>query len=294
MTVHVAQGLTVDRAFVLAGSGLNRELGYTALSRGRETNHLYAARNPKTVAAITRLSTRTASIRSPASPRSSPRARRPRWRSTRAAPRGTAPSTTRNKTTARPAPSAAPPRPRALAGSRIAGASSRRFVDEAQLEQRVQTLRRQQVEQHHGAPAISRRPHGRQPITRDGPPYRRASPRARGDPRPRSGTRAMSATKLPTGQAVPRLALTKAEAAEALGVSVDFFEDHIMCELRIVRRGRRRLIPVAELVRWLRAAPTARSRTRAPTRRASVRGTRRAARPPRARCPASGGRSGRA
>ena len=37
MTVHVAQGLTVDHAFVLAGPGLNRELGYTALSRGRET-----------------------------------------------------------------------------------------------------------------------------------------------------------------------------------------------------------------------------------------------------------------
>jgi hypothetical protein len=48
MTVHVAQGLTVDHAFVLAGSGLNRELGYTALSRGRQTNHLYAARNPET------------------------------------------------------------------------------------------------------------------------------------------------------------------------------------------------------------------------------------------------------
>ena len=46
MTVHVAQGLTVDHAFVLAGPGLNRELGYTALSRGRETNHLYAARDP--------------------------------------------------------------------------------------------------------------------------------------------------------------------------------------------------------------------------------------------------------
>ena len=35
MTVHVAQGLTVDHAFVLAGPGLNRELGYTAISRGR-------------------------------------------------------------------------------------------------------------------------------------------------------------------------------------------------------------------------------------------------------------------
>jgi len=35
------------------------------------------------------------------------------------------------------------------------------------------------------------------------------------------------------------------------GVSVDFLEDHVLCELRIVRRGRRRLIPVVELTRWL-------------------------------------------
>jgi excisionase family DNA binding protein len=48
-----------------------------------------------------------------------------------------------------------------------------------------------------------------------------------------------------------RLALSKAEAAAALGVSVDFFEDHVMHQLRIVRLGRRRLIPVDELVRWL-------------------------------------------
>jgi len=49
----------------------------------------------------------------------------------------------------------------------------------------------------------------------------------------------------------PRLALSKAEAAETLGVSVDFLEQHVMPELRIVRRGRRRLIPLRELGRWL-------------------------------------------
>ena len=53
------------------------------------------------------------------------------------------------------------------------------------------------------------------------------------------------------GARVPRLALTKAEAAEALGVSVDFLEQHVMPELRIVRRGRRRLIALGELERWL-------------------------------------------
>jgi hypothetical protein len=52
-------------------------------------------------------------------------------------------------------------------------------------------------------------------------------------------------------QRVPRLALSKTEAAAALGVSVDFFDEHVMPELRVVRRGRRRMIPVRELDRWL-------------------------------------------
>jgi excisionase family DNA binding protein len=50
---------------------------------------------------------------------------------------------------------------------------------------------------------------------------------------------------------IPRLALNKQEAAQALGVSLTFFEAEIAHELRMVRRGRRRLVPVAELQRWL-------------------------------------------
>lgn len=50
---------------------------------------------------------------------------------------------------------------------------------------------------------------------------------------------------------VGRLAVSKTEAAKALGVSVDFFDDHVSQELRCVRRGRRRLYPVRELERWL-------------------------------------------
>jgi len=38
------------------------------------------------------------------------------------------------------------------------------------------------------------------------------------------------------------LALSKSEAAGALGVSVDFFDEHAVRELRIVRCGRRRLV----------------------------------------------------
>jgi len=48
-----------------------------------------------------------------------------------------------------------------------------------------------------------------------------------------------------------RLALTPDEAAAAVGVSRDFFDEHIAGELRIVRRGRRRLVPIRELERWL-------------------------------------------
>ena len=53
---------------------------------------------------------------------------------------------------------------------------------------------------------------------------------------------------------LPRIALTKPEAARALGVSVDHLERHILPELRVIRsgNGRRRLvlIPARELERW--------------------------------------------
>lgn len=50
---------------------------------------------------------------------------------------------------------------------------------------------------------------------------------------------------------VPRLALTAMEAPAALGVSHDFFKEHIASELRWVRRGRKKLVSVRELERWL-------------------------------------------
>lgn len=50
---------------------------------------------------------------------------------------------------------------------------------------------------------------------------------------------------------VPRLALSPDEAAKALGVSRDYLDEHISPELRWVRRGRRKLVAVSELERWL-------------------------------------------
>jgi hypothetical protein len=40
------------------------------------------------------------------------------------------------------------------------------------------------------------------------------------------------------------------EAAEALGVSPDFFDRHVRPELRLVRRGRLVFVFISELERW--------------------------------------------
>lgn len=56
------------------------------------------------------------------------------------------------------------------------------------------------------------------------------------------------AKKLPAS--IPRIALTPPEAAAAIGVGPDFFDQNVAPELRMIRRGRKRLVPVAELERW--------------------------------------------
>lgn len=52
-------------------------------------------------------------------------------------------------------------------------------------------------------------------------------------------------------RAIPRLAYSPDEAAVALGCSRDFFDEHVKPELRLVRRGRRVFVAIAELERWL-------------------------------------------
>lgn len=53
---------------------------------------------------------------------------------------------------------------------------------------------------------------------------------------------------------IPRVTLTRAEAAVSLGMSLDSFERHVQPELRMVRRGSLRLVPVGELERWAEEA----------------------------------------
>jgi hypothetical protein len=49
---------------------------------------------------------------------------------------------------------------------------------------------------------------------------------------------------------VPRVALTREEAAAALGMSLDSFERYVQPDLRLMRCGRLRLVSVRELERW--------------------------------------------
>ena len=64
----------------------------------------------------------------------------------------------------------------------------------------------------------------------------------------------MTRLQMPKNEKAPRLALSLDEAAAALGVSRDYFDEHIRPELRVVRRGRRVLVATAEISRWLDSA----------------------------------------
>jgi hypothetical protein len=55
----------------------------------------------------------------------------------------------------------------------------------------------------------------------------------------------------PSKPDIPRLALTFAESAAILGVSDEFFAQYVAHEVRFVRRGRKKLVAIRELERWL-------------------------------------------
>jgi hypothetical protein len=57
----------------------------------------------------------------------------------------------------------------------------------------------------------------------------------------------------PSSVAVPTVALavSREQAASLIGVSVDTFERRVLPALRVVQVGRRQLVPVRELERWV-------------------------------------------
>ena len=71
---------------------------------------------------------------------------------------------------------------------------------------------------------------------------------SRGRPAPSSRASAGVAA----GRQPVSLALSKPDAAAALGISINSFERHVQPHLPVVRLGKLRLFPVEELERWLR------------------------------------------
>ena len=61
----------------------------------------------------------------------------------------------------------------------------------------------------------------------------------------------MSVSSKVNAAPVPRLSLNVQEACAALGVSWDVWRQHIEPDVRLVRVGRRKVIAVTELERWL-------------------------------------------
>ena len=53
------------------------------------------------------------------------------------------------------------------------------------------------------------------------------------------------------GPSAPRLALSRSEAATALGMSLRQFQRHVQPNLRCIYSGQLRLYPIAELERWM-------------------------------------------
>jgi hypothetical protein len=50
---------------------------------------------------------------------------------------------------------------------------------------------------------------------------------------------------------VPRVALTREEAAAAMGIGLDSFERYVQPHVRMIRWGRLRLVPLVELERFV-------------------------------------------
>lgn len=50
---------------------------------------------------------------------------------------------------------------------------------------------------------------------------------------------------------VAPIALTKTDAAAALGISIDSLERHVIPQIRVIRRGKLVLVPTRELTRWV-------------------------------------------
>jgi len=58
---------------------------------------------------------------------------------------------------------------------------------------------------------------------------------------------------MPSGREVPAISVPRAQAAAALGMSIDSFERYVQPDLRANRRGRLRLFLISDLRAWAEA-----------------------------------------
>ena len=251
MTGHVAQGATVDRAFVLASEGMSREWAYVALSRGRLSNRLYVAAQPDDeraefapVDAGAARSGRAAGggAAGERRPGARDRQRRRRRRARRGIEaergrgsgddesggrsrrggisgcRGAGASSTSARERERAADGAA--RRGAAARRRRRGMATRRFVTRARAGGAAGRVARADRGAHDRAGAAARARH-------------------------RAGALSVVPKTPPRPvQPVPRFTLTRKEAAASLGISLNHFERRVQPELKVVLSGQLVLIPV--------------------------------------------------
>lgn len=117
---------------------------------------------------------------------------------------------------------------------------------------RSSTTRQPQTELLFGAPAVDGAPPDlvdesprRRPIRQRATPKMRPEP-ARGSPASAGGSRSVGRPV----QAVPRLLVTRKEAAASLGMSLDTFERRVQPVIKLVPCGQLVLVPLRELERW--------------------------------------------
>jgi hypothetical protein len=48
----------------------------------------------------------------------------------------------------------------------------------------------------------------------------------------------------------PRIAVSVTEAADSVGLSLNEFTRYVLPKLRVIRQGRRKLVPLSELEKW--------------------------------------------
>jgi hypothetical protein len=81
----------------------------------------------------------------------------------------------------------------------------------------------------------------------------REEPQNLGGSRPGPGAYRQCPTLPPRVKGTEKVEPRPTQAAQALGISPDYFDTHVRHELKLIRKGRLVLVPLRELERWAQA-----------------------------------------